>query len=217
MDGRVEQLQHWDNFHAVTFSPKGALFALGGHGEIMLWDIENAAALKRINAHEGQISALAFSSDGKFLASGGEDKSVLVFEIPGGKLSCSFEPHNESIQHLLFSGDGGTLAASGENKIDLWNIESQSPVGTIPTRGNPFIFSNDSRTLFVASDEMSLWQVSTGEELLRFAGYGIYTSCLALSPNGTFLAQGGGYRDENAGIIIWEAASSEAVVAQLDE
>ena len=70
------------------------------------------------------------------------------------------------------------------------------------------LFTPDSRTLITATQGVSLWQASTGQECFRLSGYGgLPATCLAISPNGLLLAEGGGYRDENEGVYLWRAAS----------
>ena len=71
------------------------------------------------------IYALAFSPDGKTLASGDEDGRIQVWNlVPHPQIQTTFTGHQGSVQVLIFSPDGKTLASgSGDGTILLWNIE----------------------------------------------------------------------------------------------
>ncbi|HEU5381608.1 MAG TPA: hypothetical protein VFV38_39810 [Ktedonobacteraceae bacterium] len=72
-------------------------------------------------AHNGPITALAWSLDGELLASAGEDNMIHVWQAATGARLCSFEQH-EGIQRLQWSSTG-TLAASSGTIIRLWSVQ----------------------------------------------------------------------------------------------
>lgn len=77
-----------------------------------VWQVEHA--------HHGPITALAWSHDGQWLASGGTDGMIHVWQATTGAHLCSFEQH-EVVQHLQWSLQG-TLAASSGPVIRLWVV-----------------------------------------------------------------------------------------------
>ncbi|HRI63453.1 MAG TPA: CHAT domain-containing protein [Polyangium sp.] len=73
--------------------------------------------------HFGTIRALVFSSDSKWIASGGDDEIVRVWEVQTGKLVMQLVDHKGPVYALAFRGDGSLLASGGDDGIiRLWNL-----------------------------------------------------------------------------------------------
>lgn len=74
------------------------------------------------HAHQGEVTALAWSADGKLLASGGEDGRIHIWQATTGVRLCSFT-QEEEIERLQWSS-GGRLAASSGRMIRLFPVVS---------------------------------------------------------------------------------------------
>src|SRR5260370_32596843 len=89
-----------------------------------------AGAIARLGTtrlrHQGEVTALAFSPDGKMLASGGKDKLICLWETATGKEIRRFRGHGAPIGSLAFSPDGKFLASAGgpDGTGRLWQVES---------------------------------------------------------------------------------------------
>src|SRR5262249_25593316 len=68
---------------ALTFSPDGRTLAVAVDQEVQLWDVTTGRRLARLEGHEKRVKCLAFAPDGKSLASGGFDKRVYLWRVPG--------------------------------------------------------------------------------------------------------------------------------------
>lgn len=84
---------------------------------VRLWDCVTGNQVRLMTGHKGPINALAFSMEGRFLASAGADCRVLIWDLAHGHLVAALPNHTATVYCLSFSRDGNILA-SGE-KIEL--------------------------------------------------------------------------------------------------
>ena len=83
----------------------------------------------------GLVLALAFSPDGKFIASGGSDATVRLWELDDKHLLSTWTAHSDSVYALAFSIDGDILASGGRDpEIRLWNVKARGLMSTIPAQ-----------------------------------------------------------------------------------
>ena len=112
------------SIRAFAFSAKGNTLASASGNKILLWDVNTRKQLNNFDAVK-DIDALAFSPDGKILASGGADGLIQVWGlVPNPQVQTTFAGHQGSVDVLMFSPDGKTLASgSGDGTVLLWDLE----------------------------------------------------------------------------------------------
>ncbi len=93
-------------------------------GEVKLFTVATGALLREFkDAHSDTVFGVAFSADGKFLASCGADKFAKVFDVAGGQLVRTLEGHTHHVLGLSWKRDGRILATSGADKtVKLWDL-----------------------------------------------------------------------------------------------
>ncbi len=98
---------------AMAVSPDGKLLATGTHVAIKLSQIPSGKEIRTLHGHYGRVSALAFSSNGRMLASGGGlqyyDSNVKLWRVTDGKELADIEAHTMPVSTLLFSPDSRWL------------------------------------------------------------------------------------------------------------
>ncbi|HEY7423662.1 MAG TPA: WD40 repeat domain-containing protein [Gemmataceae bacterium] len=193
----------------IAFAPNGRTLAATGGGTIHFWDLASGKVLGELKGEDSSGGALAFSPDGKLLASARQDDGVLLWDVPGRRQLRRLPPAKltESNYALTFSSDGKLLAAHDGGEIRLWNTATGKKLWTIRHNGHSasaLIFSPDGKIIASSKDYgvACLWEVATGKEV-RKLGRRVDLHCLAFSPDGALLAVG----EEN--IRLYRVATGE--------
>jgi WD40 repeat protein len=88
-----------------------------------LWDIGTSKVLTKL-AHQDSVWSVAFSPDGKTLASGSRDSTIKLWDIGTSKVLTTLSAHRGEVSSVAFSPDGKTLASgSWDSTIRLWNLD----------------------------------------------------------------------------------------------
>jgi WD40 repeat protein len=228
----------FSNLGALVFSPDGRWLAAGFGGvfnysvdapqRVMVFDVAQRK-LHRTFATATQVSAVAFSADGKLLVAAGHNGTVWLWDTSTWDEIGRWQgPTATKYGSVLFlsgarlgeAGQRGDILATGSTsgRIDLWDVSTRTLTRQLHGH-NSFVsfmaLSPDGRTLATASCDclIKLWDTGTGRELRTLGREEGWICTLAFSPDGNTLASGG----LSAVLRLWEAASKETVAADLAE
>lgn len=114
--------------------------------------------MRFLQAHKGRVCALAYSADARWLATGGEDKKVRVWDACSGKEAAVLKGHKGCVYGLAFSPDGKLLAScGGRNQLRLWEPSAGKLVAELvghTVMVADVIFSPDGRALISAAGSL---------------------------------------------------------------
>ena len=184
--------------YSIAFTPNGNIIALGyGDGIVKLWDIETGKNLMILKGQKG-VNSMAFSSDGKILASSELDK-VRLWNLETRQNFQTFN-HTERVYSLSFSVDGKMLASAGYT-ILLWDTVTGENIATLEghlRKVNSLAFSLDGNKLASTSSQdgvAKLWDINTQNAIdLRHESI----KAMPFSPDGIQDPAGLGYESANS-------------------
>jgi len=166
--GDVQKILAKHSGNTLFFSPDGRTLASGADliGTIKLWDVQSGRELQALTGHSGDVLSVAFSPDGKILASGGKDTSVILWDALSGRELKTLRGHSLDVNSVAFSPDGRSLASASDDKtVRLWDVMSGQELQVLQGYSDEVLsiaFSPDGRTLASGSNDETIktWDVS---------------------------------------------------------
>jgi RNA polymerase sigma factor (sigma-70 family) len=195
----------------MLLSPDGKLLASAEQQSLRLWDAGTLEPVRRAEAHEDEVRAVAFAPGGGVVVSAaGEDGFVRRWEVATGQVLPPLRDFRDHVYALTYSPDGRTLAVgTGNHQGTVWLLDAATGkrLRTFVVPGDHVLslaFAADGRTLLSGQGrDTRLWDVATGTVLQTLPGGAYNGHVFALAPDGRVAAGG----DERGVIHLWQTAT----------
>jgi len=216
--------------NALAFSPDGKTLAVGGGGydektekgwgEIRLHDVAAGKAPVLLEGLKTGVTSLAFTPDGKKLASCSANGSVVLWDVDSARKHLEVGTNPNGASGLAISPDGKTIVCGSfvrSTLIKFWNTDTGKETRTVNNEFGPstlsLAFLPGGNTLVVGGLDdnaiidpvtrggyIGLWDAASGKELTELKGQYRAVLCVAVSPGAKLIATGGLDRK----VRVWE-------------
>ncbi len=131
-----------------------SMYVVTDKGEIDNIDFK-AAVLRSFKGHTGKVNCLELSPNGKMLASGSDDKSILIWDLTTGKLLKTLKGHEWNVTSVAWTIDGNYLSSTcNDGNTIIWDLAAGKAIKTLKSMGNNArgaVWSPDMGYLMVAT------------------------------------------------------------------
>jgi WD40 repeat protein/serine/threonine protein kinase len=195
--------------NALAFHKDSKTLAVAGTGVIGVWDVAAKKKLYDLPGHEDWVYSLAFSLDGRRLASGGWDHTVRIWDLSTRTEERRIRAHTGVVPAVAFSPDGTKVASAGDdNVIKLWDPATGRLLATL--RGHTgqatgilgLAISPDGSTIASGGGDRTvmLWDVKADDQV-TFRDQKSWITCLVSLPDNRSVVSGSGDRS----VDLWDA------------
>jgi WD40 repeat protein len=186
---------HTDAIRAVAVSPDGQTIAGGGGSvdpTIKLWSVRDGQCHNNLSGHTNEIWSVAFSTDGRILASASTDHTVRIWNTQTGECLQILTGHMHWVMSIAFSSPEMLVSAGFDRTIKFWNVQTGECLRTWQVGQSicsiAFSPSGDLLASGSIEREIGLWDVATGACLQTLSGHTHFVWSVAFSPDGRLLA-----------------------------
>ncbi|KAJ3056133.1 hypothetical protein HK097_007965 [Rhizophlyctis rosea] len=206
----IWELPDFNNIHTLSISQKkitsaainatGEWLAFGSSalGQLLVWEWQSESYILKQQGHQHDMTCLTYSQDGQFIATGGDDGKVKLWNTTSGFCFVTFTEHSGGVAAIEFAKQGQVVfSASLDGTVRAFDLVRYRNFRTFTTP-TPVQFSclavDPSGDVVVAGSmdtfEVFVWSVQTGKLLDIMAGHEAPISGLAFSPTEGMVASG---------------------------
>ncbi len=222
---------------SLAFSSNGKMLVSGLHdGKAIVWNLGTGKISKEL-VHGGEVKIetlglnfntgeemfvtgqsnavlnVAFSPDGRYIATGVDNKTVRIWDLEEPNALTAFKGHSDQVNSVAFSSDGSLLATGSEDHTaKVWDLETHTALLTFKEhtdRVNSVAFAPDGKFLVTGSKDSTakVWNLHSDKTWTDFKGHTRDVNSVAFSPDGRSVASG----SYDCTIKIWDSENGKII------
>jgi WD40 repeat protein len=158
----------------AAISPDGRWIAAADGMNVTVWDVTIGQRQRELTGHTQVVKGVAFSADGRRIASASWDKTARVWDALTGEIIHVLNGHTDWVSSVAFSPDGARLVSAGSaGTVKVWNTATGKESLTLKSMGlGSAVFSPDGRRIVAANLAWTkVWDALTGHEIQSLPGH----------------------------------------------
>lgn len=208
-----------DRVTAIDFRPDALTVAIGSgepsrSGSVQIFDVRTGELLRDLgDLHSDTTLALAFSPDGRTLASASADRTIGLTDVASGITTRRLEGHTHHVLSIAWHDNGSTLASAGADQtVKFWNTETGETARTVggskkEMTGIQFVDATDQWVAASGSGEVQLVNSANGSRVRSYDAAKDFLFTIGVTPDGTQLIAGG-----QSGVVrVWNIADGKLI------
>lgn len=219
----IKAIRDKPNLTSAALSPDGSRLITGAgmrdeEGKMSLWDVKSNRCLKTLSDHEDFITSVAYSPDGKLIASASADGTVLIYDAENGHQTLRLDVETVAdgryaFVYASFSPDSKRIATGISNgHMVFWDVKDGHVIQDIETQGDlifSFDYSPDGSLIAAGSisREAKVWNVQSGKLVHSYTGHTNAITAVTISPDNSHIVAG----SEDKTIICWNVQDGSVV------
>lgn len=200
----------------ATLSPEGQFVAASADRTVVVLDLKEGEVkpdrVRELEQADGDfIGGLAFSPDGRQLASANYDSSTILWDVETGKVVQRLQGHHDQVRSVAFHPSGTRVVTGGYDKtVRIWDPQSGKQVRVLQGHEKPILavaISPDGTSVLSGGfDNVArLWDFETGREIRTFRGHTDAITSVAFSPDGRHMVTA----SHDRSVRLWDVATGE--------
>lgn len=202
----------------LKFSPDGTILAVAGgqpsaRGDLRLFEVKSGKLLANLGGHADVVACVAFTSDGKTLASASFDKTVRLWDVATHEVKQTLTGHSDFVYSVAFSPKGDWIVTAskdrtvrlsdpktGQSRFTFSGMEQDVLAVAVTPDGSQVVSSGYEPGLF-------WWNPQTGEQKKRQNGHDVAVHEIAFDKAGKLVASAGGDKT----VRLWNGTGGEPI------